>query len=582
MEENKHIELILTIGTAILFIASAVAPIVHGYEIETTDSELMDNLSFYCYDEHEHPSSKAYYYGERFQNEFSDVELDKLSIPIESIPRKSDEPKDTPWPMKCHNLHHTSQSPYSTADNLGTEKWRFSTDGSVDGGPVIDNDGTIYFGGNYGGLPWYLFAVYPDGTLKWKYKTNGLIVATPAINEDGTIYIGTFDAKLYAINPNGSQKWKSGAGSSIASSPAIADDGTVYIGTMEPGNSIVAFYPNGTKKWSYETEHFITSDPAIGDDGTVYIGSADTYLYALYPNGTLRWRFKTGDWVKGHPSITDDGTIYFPSFDDYLYALYPNGTMKWKYKLQYGSSGSAAIGDDGTIYIGRNKLYAIYPNGTKKWTFDLGTDRWVAKSSPAISADGTIYFGTNIGDTNGGDIIAVNSDGTERWRKKIATDWVDSSPCIAEDGTVYIGSTYDSAWGYGYLHAFGPVESNTSPQTPTISGETNGKIGEEYEYKLSAVDPDNNPISCYIEWGDGTTTGWTREYASGEQWSASHTYNARGEYTIKAKARDTLGEESDWGTLEVSMPKNKMINPFERFLENHPRMFPILRQLIGL
>ena len=72
------------------------------------------------------------------------------------------------------------------------------------------------------------------------------------------------------------------------------------------------------------------------------------------------------------------------------------------------------------------------------------------------------------------------------------------------------------------------------------------------------------------------------DFASGELGSASHTYNTRGGYTIKAKARDTLGEESDWATLTVSMPKNKIINPFERFLENHPHLFPILRQLMGL
>ena len=43
--------------------------------------------------------------------------------------------------------------------------------------------------------------------------------------------------------------------------------------------------------------------------------------------------------------------------------------------------------------------------------------------------------------------------------------------------------------------------------------------------------------------------------------------------------------ESDWATLEVSMPKNKTINInslFLRFLENHPYMFPILRYILEL
>ena len=52
------------------------------------------------------------------------------------------------WPMKCHDRHHTSQSPYSTADNPGTEKWRFRCewDGAMESSAVIDKEGIIYYG----------------------------------------------------------------------------------------------------------------------------------------------------------------------------------------------------------------------------------------------------------------------------------------------------------------------------------------------------------------------------------------------------------------------------------------------------
>ena len=163
----------------------------------------------------------------------------------------------------------------------------------------------------------------------------------------------------------------------------------------------------------------------------------------------------------------------------------------------------------------------------------------------------------------------------------ISDEWVDSSPCIGEDGTVYIGSQSE---GCGYIHAFGPVESNSPPETPTISGETNGKVGEEYAYKLRVIDPDYNPISFYIEWGDGTHTGWTFERDSGENCYYGHTWYEQGNYTIRAKEKDTLGEESDWATFEISMSKNKVyINSFlfqlmQRLLER----FPMLKQTISL
>ena len=544
--------------------------------------DYLENLAFYYYDEY--GSSKFEYCKEYFQRDGSGIaDLAEITVPVESPQTSvSSGPMDSPWPMKCHDIHHTSRSPYSTAHIDGLEKWRFRADDWVNAGMIIGDDGTIYFGD----FDRYIYALNSNGTERWRYgKTGGWISSAPALAEDGTLYVGSWDCKLYAFNPDGTLKWNVGAsGGSIDSSPAIADDGTIYFGTMRgfDKGDIIAVNPNGTVKWVYPTGYYITSDPAIGGDGTIYIGSGDTYFYAMNPNGTLKWRFKTGDVIKGPASIAEDGTVYIGSFDDYLYALYPNnGTMKWKCKVGYGTETNPSIASDGTIYIGGQKLYAIYPDGTMRWSFDLGPECYITQSSPAISADGTIYVGTNIGETSGGNIIAVNPDGTERWRKLIADEWVESSPCIGEDGTLYIGSASE---GRGYIHAFGPVESNSPPETPTISGETNGHVGEEYYYKLRVVDPDNNPISWYIEWGDGTHTGWTFERASGENCYYEHTWSKRGDYTIRAKAKDVLGEESDWVYLEVTMPVNQQTSYplFYWFLERFPNAFPILRQLLRL
>jgi len=524
-----------------LFLISSIAPISFGYSKESSYSSDEGNNIF-------------------------------------EISTLSSGPMDSPWPMKSHDTHHTGRSPYSTADNQLVEKWRFYSEARVEGGPIIDNDGIIYFGDYYGNF----YALYPNGDLKWKYSTNGFITSTPAIADDGTIYIGSWYDYLHAINTDGTEKWTYYVGSTVTSSPAIAEDGTIYFGTMSTGRSrIWAINPNGTKKWDYKVDGAITSDPAIGDDGTIYIGSQDSYLYAMYPNGTLRWRFKTERRIMGHPSIADDGTIYLGAYDSYLYALYPNGTMKWKFLMYSSISGSPSIGTDGTIYACSSNLYAINPNGTLIWEFDFGPNRWVGGSCPVISADGTIFVGVRYSDGVGGELIAVNSDGTERWRsERLCNRWIDSSPCIGADGTVYIGSSTFKSNYIGYLHAFGSVDSNEPPDTPTISGTLNGKARETYPYKFSTNDPDNNAIMFYVDWGDGTFTNWTEKAGSGEKVRIDHTYNMRNDYTIRAKAKDVMGEESDWATLTVSMPKNKIINPFERFLENHPNLFPMLRHLL--
>jgi len=126
--------------------------------------------------------------------------------------------------------------------------------------------------------------------------------------------------------------------------------------------------------------------------------------------------------------------------------------------------------------------------------------------------------------------------------------------------------------------------SNQAPNTPDITGQTNGKAGTEYEYTFVTTDPDGDDVYYYVDWGDDTFEEWIGPYDSGEEAKVKHTWDARGTYTIKAKARDTCDAESDWGTLDVTMPKSRpVINIFfQRFLERFPGTFPLLRHLLGL
>jgi len=150
------------------------------------------------------------------------------------------------------------------------------------------------------------------------------------------------------------------------------------------------------------------------------------------------------------------------------------------------------------------------------------------------------------------------------------------------------GSAYINEWGEWVKREFDFCfatfyDENLPPNLPIIQGPSKGTPGEEYTYTLISEDPEKQKVDFYIDWGDGTFTDWIGPYSSGEVASGSHIWELEGSYNLKIKCRDSYGDESDWATLEVSMPKNKEINtPFLNFLENYPYLFPLLRQLLNV
>jgi len=571
----------LTVGIILLFIVTSVSPMVVGYtsdDVSSESEELLDNLAFMYYDERDN-NAKYEYYKEQLIKEYSNDEVEIVE-PVEKmisgelpLPFTTG-PMDSPWPMFCHDIRHTGRSQFGASGNTGLEKWKFWMEGLADSSPAIDENGTIYIGSTSNDNK-CLYAIYPNGTEKWKFKTNGWVKSSPAIAADGTIYVGSNDGYLYAIYPNGTKKWRFGTGVAewIYSSPAIDDDGTIYVGSTN--YKFYAINPNGTKKWHFQTGYKIYSSAAIDANGIIYFGSHDYYLYALYSNGTMKWRYKTGEEVKSSPAIGDDGIIYVGSWDGYLYAIYPNGTLKWKFNTGDATETSPTIAQDGTICVGsyNGKIFNIDPFGNENWRFQ--TNDWII-SSPAIDKNGVIYVGSLDGT-----LYALNPDGSLRW-KYVTGGSIRPSPAIDENGTIYFAADFTSQPDfYSYLYAIEVIE-NEPPGKPNIDGPTSGKPRTEYTYIAVTNDPDEDNISYFFDWDDGTNSGWTEFVPSGTPINATHKWWIIGVYNVKVKAKDVYGTESEWGELEVTMPINQQSSHpwFHWFLERFPNMFPILRNLL--
>ncbi len=148
------------------------------------------------------------------------------------------------------------------------------------------------------------------------------------------------------------------------------------------------------------------------------------------------------------------------------------------------------------------------------------------------------------------------------------------------EGGAFMLSWYPENYS-GLRNLFG----NNPPLKPDFPiGQIICKIGISYNYSISSIDPENDKIFYFIDWKDGTNSGWIGPYESNKEIILSHAWNASGKYEIRVKAKDILDAESDWSDpLSVFMPKNKAINTsFLTFLEHYPHLFPLLRQILGL
>jgi hypothetical protein len=124
------------------------------------------------------------------------------------------------------------------------------------------------------------------------------------------------------------------------------------------------------------------------------------------------------------------------------------------------------------------------------------------------------------------------------------------------------------------------LQTRSAPYKPDRpSGQTGGKFNTEYTYATRSIDLQDDQILYLFDWGDETDSGWVGPFDSGSTAEASHTWTKRGSYSIKVKAKDTEGHESEWSDpLPVSMPKTKRIDYFSnRFY----RLYNLVEQLIS-
>lgn len=158
-----------------------------------------------------------------------------------------------------------------------------------------------------------------------------------------------------------------------------------------------------------------------------------------------------------------------------------------------------------------------------------------------------VYYYVDWGDgTNSGWVGPYNSGQTIT----ISHTWVDVGVYLVKVRAKDIWGAR-SEWSPSIIVT---ITDNTPPTAPDVQGPTSGKPGVEYLYSLVSTDAENQDIYYFFDWGDGTNSDWFGPYNSGEMAHTTHSWTQQGTYTVMAKAKDTMGGESDWTTISVTMP----------------------------
>ena len=460
-------------------------------------------------------------------------------------------------------------------DSTGSEQWNRTFGGSsYDRGSSVQqtNDGGYIISGatySYGPGDFDVWLIKTDsvGNEEWNYTFGGSSVdwgySVQQTNDSGYIISGYTDSYgagdsdvwLIKTDSSGNEVWNSTFG-------GINYDRGFSVQQTSDGGYIITGYTV-----SYDAD----------DTG------CDIWLIKTDSNGIEEWhqtfggtgvsnKFDMGYSVQqtndGGYIITGDTEIYYVAKSDvWLIKTDSSGNEAWN--STFGGSGSdrgrsvQQTRDSGYIITGWAWSYSV-----------INPDIWVIKTNSSGNEDWNYTYG--FGENSG--------------------DWGYSVQQTTDGGYIIVGATMPSGWMItGSTASFGEegtdvwlIKTNTSdnepPERPMINGPTSGEVEVEYNYTFVSSDLEGDEIFYWIEWGDGNDTGWIGSYPSGEEITKSHSWSEKDTYTIRCKAKDPYEAESEWGELEVTMPMNQQSQNmwFLRFLQNHPRMFPIIRQLLGL
>ncbi|DAC73291.1 MAG TPA: hypothetical protein DSN98_01125 [Thermoplasmata archaeon] len=489
--------------------------------------------------------------------------------------------------------------------NLGTNSYIQSCPNILDinGDQKLDivvaqwnGDHRIYaLNGENGSTKWY-----SNQPQDWMYHGGSFA----DIDEDGRaeIAIGCYDSHVYVVNSeDGSPVWNYLAPFYVGAPTSIADlnnDNHFEI-VFVAYNILGVLSHTGSLLWSYSAGGNIFRGAAIADvngdnildvafgseDGTVRVLSGDTgeviWTYDLQAHYGMLFQ------IDHAPVIGDfngDGKL-----DLFIIGGYGVSSPETN---NYGRAYALTAGN------GENQGWPMFRHDLRHSScFNINRipDIPTTPTGPSVlyvEESGT--FTTSTVDSDG-DELQYRFD----WDAASSHDYSNWTTMVSSGEPVSLSHAWNTSGNYtiktqardehgalsNWSNPLGTTIIHHDLPPPSIDGPTQGKRGVTYTYTFVETNPGGEPVLYWVEWGDGSpAVEWIGPYPAGQALPINHSFTEKGAYTIKAKVKDTLTTESDWATLDISMPKDYTFTLnilFQHIFVQHPFMFHLLRHLLG-
>ncbi|KYK22486.1 hypothetical protein AYK24_02100 [Thermoplasmatales archaeon SG8-52-4] len=294
---------------------------------------------------------------------------------------------------------------------------------------------------------------------------------------------------------------------------------------------------------------------------------------------TSNYSYNDGFWH--HAEIIYNGIASDPTIEMYIDDDFENSITIWVCHFEVDGFNKAKIGincfNSTKPYYGEIDEFKIikYPGGNKQ-------EPPIIEGPTSGQPEVEYYFNITINDPEDDDLwilIDWNDSWIDPWTGPYTSGtMVLMSHEWADEGIYEIKTKIKDIWGESSWSTHTIVIGNLPPEKPIINGTVAGRPGITYHYIFTSIDPNDDEVSYYIHWGDGSTTDWTDFRPSGEPgYIESHSWK-KGNYIIQAKTKDIYDSESEWTEFIITMPRDKILN--RPFLSGLFEKFPFIERII--